>query len=433
MSLWNWSKYYGEAKPFIHPGPLRRHLPVNKIFSKTADITNFLNDMKGHLDDHGNINPFPNRGIYLRRVKSNPPPTESSDPDNPEADIDLHKPSFLKGLGLNDNPEENEAYILSLSKINLLLTPFGSHLTSLIFECGVTADLKSLEDLRDILEKVRNLQYLMLKGVRIQQKAPVEHLPFPELPNLKSVKVIRCRGILESLIYAYHNQLETFQVVNSRDNYFPSLKKLLQQQQSDDEGDSGKRGLIFGKLRELKFGELERCKEFDNFVEFLKGDADEEVNIFPRLDHLSILYSMYGTFCDKPVEKLFEPLEHLPRLKEFNVGICGSTGFNFGEDEKCGRFNFGGGGGSGKLVRRLSVPVQWIRYPSLVARLVRGMSGLEIVRFLRNNEDGTREEFSKEMETVVDGMLRDFAGLKKVEIVDIIGDQENIICGAVAV
>lgn len=433
MSLWNWSKYYGEARPFIHPGPLRRHLPVNKIFTKSADISDFLYDMTRHLDDDGNCNPFPNRSIYFRRVKSNLPATES-DPDNLEAEaveVDIKKKlGFLGGLTLNDNREENEAYLLSLSKINLLLTSFGCHLTSLIFECAVTADLKSLEELRDILEKTPNLQYLMLKGIRILQKAPADHLQLPQLANLKSVKIIRCHGVTDSIIYAYHNQLETFQVINYRDNYLPRYEKLVQQQYSvsGGDGDSAKRGLIFGKLRELKFGEFGRYKELDQFIHFIKGA--EGIDIFPQLDHLSFQYDISGSSREEPVTltKLFEPLEYLPRLKEFNIGISRSTDIKIEDDEKNGKVNFGGDGG--KFIKRLSVPVQFIKYPSLVERLFKKMPGMEMLKFLRHNDNNEAEEFSEAMEPVVDGILNSFPGLKRVEIVDIIGDRENKVCGA---
>lgn len=431
-SLWNWSAGHGEGTPLASPGPIKRRAPLMKIFQDTSDIDQFLGAMADHMKEKKN--PFPSRGIYIRRVVKHlafPPEIVQmsqnlQDPERQSQTLQILMNSFRV------LEQQSPCHIIRLPvfKVSNLLNAFGSHLSSVILECGVNCDFDSLEEFADLLEKLPNLKCLMLKGVKVPKST--ETIRFPPLVHLKSLKIIFCTGITGALLSNYHNQLVNLQLLNARDYWFPHLE-LLQRENS---------GNIFIKLKDLKIGAFESPSEFDYFATFMK--TQQEMQSLARLERVAIHYSMIHEFA-KPSEKLFQVLEHLPRLKEFDVGKGIGTLFKIeAEDE---RYTLPRA--STKHLVKISLPVQFIRHPALVRRILQGAHLLQKVKFVdcdkliwHNTEEEAQnlhveQALGLPKNITLDQILQEFLStqecpdVSQISVVSCCRDVEQVVCTAI--
>lgn len=286
-----------------------------------------------------------------------------------------------------------------------------------------------IRDLRRILELTPNLQCLLIKGVNVFPSDSDSQI-LPSHSNLKSIKIVYSSAT-KYLLQAYHHQVETLQLINVKLSWYSYFEAL---QWSNSETP------VLGNLRHLKLGEFTSASEFDNFTRLLWYLPD----YWKNLERLSLQYSLYHEF-HKPVTKLFQVLQYLPKLKELNVGVCGNTKFVMTDDEvyefESGILSFEHGGDN--LVK-LSLPVQFIKFPDTMKKIFQTFSNLKKVKLLNHdrlllNETGRLDETAAPekmlrlpanfgVESVLTGFLTEFVNLREIEVLSVNGDLVKKVC-----
>lgn len=369
ISLWSWDPHFhGVDKP-PYKRALRRPLPTGPVFQTTAQLNQYIVAMEEHQAQ--GANPFPNRSVYFRRVRSN-----NSVAKHLKSQLSRYTSVKAKTDHWGSTDEKS---LLSLGSTYQLLSRFGHHLTSLIFESGATVTLPSIVSFHSLLHNLPHLRCLMFRTTWIDMTNPIpgldqENIVLPPLPHLESLKICYCdRFITESLLRNYGGggggpdapkSMVTRLHVIARDicwiNYW---KDVVCNNLSD----------AFCHLREFKLGYISTHQSFNLLEKTLR------LTNWP-LERLSLQFCGINVNFEVPTDRLFKLMNVFPKLKEFYLDVLDchvSSLSNLNVDEVAAL----GIDCAGLL--RFSIPAYFLRSAWLLKLIKENMRCLQTLQFLQ--------------------------------------------------